>query len=472
MTERAPGAGSGRPDMEAESSRWGLPEWFIVSQTAFPALLFIPGAQSLRLLLRIAPFAFSLALWMWVAFRPQESPIRPHPARRWLILIAVYLAFMVFHPTTNTLLAGAAHAMLYLSVLAPALWMPALVQGPRHLQRLLWILLICNGINATVGVLQAYDPGTWLPSELSRIVQQSEYGDQRFWYQGPDGQSILRPPGLFDNPGAVAGPGAVAAILGLAFALEARNLFLTLVCGSIAVAGIAAILLSHVRTSGVIAAGMLLTYATLRSLGGRRGKALIFLGLAVLLVPFSFSVALIIGGDAVQERFATLLEGSPMEVYYMTLRGPQLEDAFTNLIWQYPFGAGLGRWGMMLYYFGDLESRTAPPLWAELQPNAWILDGGIPLLVLYAGALWVSTRQQLRFAISGGPLSSDAAAILAANAGTVALILGFTPFTNQVGLQYWLLAGAVHGAAQSERGAALHLLDHPAGLPRVVGARI
>jgi hypothetical protein len=122
---------------------------------------------------------------------------------------------------------------------------------------------------------------------------------------------------------------------------------------------------------------------------------------------------------------------------------------------------------MMHYYFGNPESLTAPPLFAELQPNAWILDGGIPLLLLYAGALVAATRQQLRLAITGrgSSLGPSAAVILAANAGTLALIFGFTPFTTQVGLQYWLLAGALHGA-QPQRALAGSVFRAPARASR------
>jgi len=35
-------------------------------------------------------------------------------------------------------------------------------------------------------------------------------------------------------------------------------------------------------------------------------------------------------------------------------------------------------------------------------------------------------------------------AIAAVNLITVALILGYTPFTNQVGLQYWFLSGLLY----------------------------
>src|SRR5438876_6416639 len=120
---------------EGESPPWGLAEWFIISLTVFPALLFVPGAQSIRLPLRIGPFAFSLALMVWIAMRRQR--VWPHPSRAWLLATAAYLICMIFHPTTNTLLAGIGQAMLYLSVVAPALWIPSLVKGAKHLERLL-----------------------------------------------------------------------------------------------------------------------------------------------------------------------------------------------------------------------------------------------------------------------------------------------------------------------------------------------
>ncbi len=39
-----------------------------------------------------------------------------------------------------------------------------------------------------------------------------------------------------------------------------------------------------------------------------------------------------------------------------------------------------------------------------------------------------------------------AAAVVAVNVGTIALIFSFVPFTTQVGLQFWFLEGALHGA--------------------------
>jgi len=82
-----------------------------------------------------------------------------------------------------------------------------------------------------------------------------------------------------------------------------------------------------------------------------------------------------------------------------------------------------------------------------VQPSAWILDGGWFLLALYPAALVAMLIQAWRLARStDGDCGSLAAVVLAANIGTFALIFSFTPFTNQVGLQFWFLAGALHGA--------------------------
>ena len=45
--------------------------------------------------------------------------------------------------------------------------------SPERLARLLWLLLICSGINSAVGVLQVYDPARWLPAEFSRFLTEN-----------------------------------------------------------------------------------------------------------------------------------------------------------------------------------------------------------------------------------------------------------------------------------------------------------
>jgi len=205
-----------------------------------------------------------------------------------------------------------------------------------------------------------------------------------------------------------------------------------------------------VRTSLLVACGALLAYIALLVLQKQKQKALMLFVVGVVAILISFSLALSLGGQSIEDRVGTLLEDDPMTVYYSN-RGAQIEYGFTTLLSQYPVGAGLGRWGMMRAYFGDESNLDSPPIWAELQPNAWILDGGLMLLLFYllaVGANTVSGIKMLRHAHSPA-MRFSTSAIAAVNLITVALILGYTPFTNQVGLQYWFLSGLLYNAACS-----------------------
>ncbi len=409
--------------------------------------MFFSGAQALRVPLRMLPYAVSLAGLL--LGRARWTP--RHRAEPWLIACIVYLGLMIVHPQTNTVLAGLAQTMLYLSVMAPLFWVPQLVRGTEHLKRILWILLLCNGVNSCVGVLQVHDPGTWLPKELSSTHTSSKY-KSGVEFVTARGQRVTRPPGLFDTPGAVCGAGVIAGVLGLVFALFATETYKRAIGFLFSTAGIAAIFFSHVRTSLLILLGSLIVFALALILQRK-----LHLGFVVALAAFgmaglAWSFALAVGGESVEERFETLLEDTPLQVYETSYRGPMLRHAFTRLLLHYPAGAGLGRWGMMRVYFGDEGNSLSPRIWAELQIPAWILDGGIVLLSLYSLALVVTTRHQLevlrnrRFAQMG----VWGAATFALCAGTIALSFGFTPFTTQVGLQYWYLIGCFYGASIAE----------------------
>jgi hypothetical protein len=99
-------------------------------------------------------------------------------------------------------------------------------------------------------------------------------------------------------------------------------------------------------------------------------------------------------------------------------------------------------------YFADPSNLDSTALWAEVQPNAWMLDGGIFLLGLYSAALLAAALFEWRL-ISRLFNREDrmwAAVVTAVNIGTLALVFTFVPFATQVGLQYWFLEGALHGA--------------------------
>lgn len=427
---------------------WGFAEFFVVSQTALPALLYLPGSQNFRLGIRFAAFAISLAAFAWWQVHPHR--LRPHRSTNWIYAVMGLLGIMLFHPTTTSLVGGLAHMMVYFAVLAPMFWAPHFVRSPEHLARLLGLLLICSGVNSLVGVLQVYDPDLWMPRELSRVVTESATGLGPVTYSGPGGRLIVRPPGLFDTPGAVAGPGMFAALLGVVFGLSAIPTWQRAGAFALSAAGVAAIYLSQVRVTLVIAVVMFAAYAAVLFLQRRTGKAITLGVFSGGIIGLSFVVAWTLGGDSVFDRVMTLFADDPMAVYYKA-RGNQLDYTLNEMLYEFPFGAGLARWGMAAGYFAG---AGLPRIWAEIQITGWLIDGGILMVALYGGALVVNAMYEL--GIARTPVTPRVAAcgavVFAANLGVAIMIITFTPFVTQIGIQYWFLAGALHGVATRQRG--------------------
>jgi hypothetical protein len=437
------------PPAEAASESWlphGFGEWFAAGLTLLPALLFLPGSQAYRLPARVGAYGISLyAFALWWFQRGGERKVR-HPAERWLMLVIGWLALEIAHPLTNSLLSGVAQVALYFAILSPVFWAPAYVNGIRGLKRILVVLLICNGLNSTVGVLQVYNPDRWMPRELSANFSQNRDALAASSYVGPGGRLIIRPPGLFDTPGAVCTAGTIATLFGLVFALEGVWWKRAGALG-FALAGIAAIYLSHVRASMIVLIGMMLAYGFMLALQDQKKRLAAFGGIAVGIVVVGLSVSTILGGESIRDRFSTLLQENPTELYYQS-RGIQLEYAFDSLIVDYPLGAGLARWGMMRSYFGNPGNLDSTEVFAEIQPNAWLLDGGVLLLFFYGVALAVTVFYDLRLVRSLAREEDRlwAASVVAANFGTLALIFSFIPFGTASGMQFWFLEGVLHGA--------------------------
>jgi hypothetical protein len=430
---------------------WNLAEWFILSQTILPALLYLPGSQAFRVPIRVASYGIGLVAlaYFWLVIRQgNRNSIRPHPSLPWLAGALAYMGLMLLHPTTNSLLAGIAQIALYLSVLAPVIWAPAFVENPARLKRLLWLLLLCNGINSFVGVMQVQDPDRWMPKEFSSVFMESDYGLGTVTYQGADGRTIIRPPGLGDAPGAVCGPAVFALFLGLVFVITGKNWRQKLAAAIFAVLGAAAIFLTLVRSSFLIAVGMVVVYFVFLVVRkqGKQAGALLVVGAVAITVAFLHSAR--VGGDSLTERFQTILADDPMTFYYEN-RGNQVAAGFVSLLPEYPFGAGLGRWGMMNAYFGNPANAASPPIWVEIQVPAWIVDGGVIMLILYPVALLVTVWQQARltFRHPDPGVCTLAGIILASNLGLIALCSSYTVFVAPVGMQFWFLSGALHGVA-------------------------
>ena len=94
-------------------------------------------------------------------------------------------------------------------------------------------------------------------------------------------------------------------------------------------------------------------------------------------------------------------------------------------------------------------SEANPPIWAEIQITGWMIDGGVLMIGLYCGALVITALGEWKVAMisDDSRLATCGAVILAANLGAAAMIFSFTPFVAQIGIQYWFLAGALHGVS-------------------------
>ena len=434
----------------ARTPRWrpsGFVEWFAVGQTLLPALLFLPGSQAYRFPIRTGAYAVSLCAFVVWWFDRGGQGRGKHPASGWIMLTLLWLGLMMLHPETAPL-AGVAQVSLYFAILCPVFWAPVYVVNRASLMRALVVLLVCNGINSMVGVMQVYNPDRWMPRQLSSVysLPGGDLALAASTFIGLNGRPMIRPPGLFDAPGAVAGAAMVATILGVIFCLEPIGWWKRLAALGFALAGMSALYLSHVRASFVMTLGMMVAYLALLAVQNQKKRAIGFGALGIGLVVVGLSVATALAGDSVAERFQTLLEDDPRELYYQS-RGIQVKSALTELVDEFPVGAGLGRWGMLAFYFAD-NGPTSRALFAEVQPNAWMLDGGVPLVLLYGIVLLVTLIGDLVLIRSLADPEDRLVAtiVVAANLGTIGLVFTFVPFGTAVGMQFWFLEGMLRGA--------------------------
>lgn len=431
-------------------SRWGLPEWFAIAQVAGPALLYLPGTQRLRVPLRFGVFALSLMGLVWVLRSTRVA--KTHPSWKWLVAAAAYMAIMVFHPTTNTYMAGLAQLGMHLAVVAPLFWAPRYFRGDsRRLARVLTILWALNGAGVVVGILQVRDPARWMPAEFTSNMS-SRLGLAMYQYRAADGTMAVRPPGLGDAPGAACNAGQFVAVMGLAYLGLPVSLSRKLLGLAMALAGVVVIFLTHVRSSLLLVLGCAAIYLIMMVMQGRlRTVLMVGCGIAVCGAGSLF-YAQSMGGRSTVDRFATLLSDDPLKVYEKSARMGMVTGAFDTLLVDYPLGAGLGRWGMMRAYFGDEDNLDSPSVWAEVQFASWILDGGIVLLSLYLVALAVAGRRVARstFLHRSPQVRQWGAVIAMLSIGPVVTMFSYVPFYSQMGMQFWFLIGAYEGLAQGD----------------------
>ena len=106
---------------------------------------------------------------------------------------------------------------------------------------------------------------------------------------------------------------------------------------------------------------------------------------------------------------------------------------------------------MMNHYFGDNSDPKTAMIWSEEQFTAWLVDGGVPLILAYLCAIAVAILFAFRLALKriDPELAIMAAVICAYDVGAVASFLGYPFFGSQSGMEFWMLNAALFAAVLS-----------------------
>jgi len=436
----------------ADGGRWSWPELFIAIQVLWGLVLFLPGAQGYRVYIRALPYVLSLVSLLHYFRKGTGEPLPG--SGRWLVACFALLLLNLLQSSTH-LAAGVGQIVFQASIAAPAFWMARAVRSERRLEELVWLLFVASALASAVGILQVYFPERFLPAEFSALAQTLNPDIvSSLTYAGADGRTIIRPPGLSDVPGGAAVTGMLTMVLGLTLALgRQRTWFVRLACLSAGAIGMTALFLTHVRALSLLAVGSVAVGALLRFRQGRTADGAIGMAVGMGLLGGAYVWAVSVGGDAVAERFLGMVDGGVFRTFDES-RGLFLRYTLTELLYEFPLGAGLGRWGMMQTLFGDPTMWQAPPIHVEIQPTGWLLDGGVPLLFLSIGALGAALRYSYRLAVHAGTacLQDTATTLLVVQLTIVGFCLAGPVFNTQLGILFWTMTGALFGAVGLRRG--------------------
>jgi hypothetical protein len=252
--------------------------------------------------------------------------------------------------------------------------------------------------------------------------------------------------GLTDMPGGAANGGAWTLLIGLGLFLTERKPLLKF--GGLAGMPIAmfVIYLSQMRSVLVMSLACVAAIIVVIALRGEIMRVISLLIIIGALVIGTFGWAVAVGGDAVTGRLSTLVDDRADEIYYQN-RGHFLSDTFYIMMPEYPLGAGLGRWGMTNFYFGNDDNPDNGMIWAEIQWTGWLLDGGVPLMVAYCLAILIACAIALKIALDRRlpVIGIWGAIIVACNTSACAAIFNHCYFVSQDGLDFWMLNAALFG---------------------------
>ncbi|MGO9449528.1 MAG: hypothetical protein ACLQDV_00565 [Candidatus Binataceae bacterium] len=384
-----------------------------------------------------------------------------HPSTKPALLGMAFVGLAIFHPTTNSVAAGLAQFAINIAIMAPLLWVSHLTLDKAEVRRVLFIILAFQATSSLIGVLQIYYPGEFRGSLSSVIGSQGASYLRGLSYKNAAGSMVMRPSGLTDTPGGVGMAGQYATLLSLYFFLTETSPLIRGAAVLAAIVGVAAVYLSGVKAAMILLAIGLAVFVALffwrsqNTRGARLGSwvtrartsAIQVLAITAVVAGVGYFLAFNIGGEGVTGATSALTAQAPGTVFYQE-RGQFLEETITTLLPRYPFGAGLGRWGMMSYYFGNPNNPDSPGIWAEIQWTGWLLDGGVPLVLAYGAAILIALRFAVKCAISPalGDLAVFGALVAAFDVGLIAGTFDYIPFITGMGMDFWVLNAMLFGA--------------------------
>jgi branched-subunit amino acid transport protein AzlD len=420
-----------------KQDRWNWLHSFMLIQFMLQILLLIPGIGTARTLIRIGSFGLSLYL-LFTLTPPGKQIDYPGKWLAYCILGILGLAFC-FNFHLNTIPAGLGQIAMYLSIIGPLFWVskvPISVAGFRNLLVLIWVF---QATSAIFGLLQVYLPGQ-LQFQVSSVITSNPYGGEDLKIVLDNGASIYRPSGLTDMPGGAALAGLYAVLLGLAFFLEGKSKLLAGLGLLSTFIGFFCIYMSQVRSMLIATCVCIGCLLLILAVSRNFKRAVTLVGTIQPIVLGTFGWAAAVGGTGTLNRITSLFAGSADQVYQQN-RGHFLEDTIDILLPKYPWGAGLGRWGMMNSYFGNNDNPFTEQIWVEIQWTGWLLDGGIPLVATYSAALVLASYLALKIACQrrSDGLSFWSAIIFSYNIGMLMITFNYPLFMSQTGMEFWLL---------------------------------
>jgi hypothetical protein len=432
-----------RPPVSPLPLRFQLPRlsWlhgFILSQFILQLLLLVPEISEFRTVIRVAVFGLSLGF----LFRIPKTGFH-HPAKPWAIAVICIMMLQFFwHPYLSSIPAGAAQCLMYLAILAPLFWVSRLDLKESDFLWLVYLLWGFHVLSSIVGVLQVYYPDLF-QFAISSNIEDGAFGGEQFKIILANGLTIYRPTGLTDLPGGAATSGFYALLLGAGIALQRSHLIFRLMGVMSVPIGLFCIYLSQVRSVFILSLVCLAVTALVLLQLKRFWHLTAMIGAGVFIAIATTTWAMNVGGSITSERFLSLIIEPPNAVLYQH-RGIFLEETINEIIPQYPLGAGLGRWGMMNNYFGNHFNPLTQPLWAEIQWTGWVLDGGIPLVIAYSGAVIAACVAVWRIVSDRrSPLQLWGAVIFAYNIGAIVIMFNYVLFMSQTGMEFWLINSAL-----------------------------